>query len=138
MKVTFNSAKWDSVGLYDREEGGLIFVLGKTENRNEVTDTQLSLARREIYESGYDGARKPDEEQEKRIALRSKRIRLARCLCHDETVDELAFYIGETVDGDTAHTEQSPHVRIGELSGIRLELVRVWADSAERRHNGWF
>ena len=136
MRITFNSSSLDTVGLYDREDGGLIFILGKTEaaSCDVLTDTQFQLARREIYQSGFYGLKKLDEEREKRIALRSKRIRLARDICYGSSVDEFAVCVGEMVDGDTATTEQPPHVLRGEMEKLRVESNRIWSDSAD----GWF
>ena len=137
MKVTFSRRETaDSIGLLQTEQNGLIYILGKAGWVDY--DREIRHARHEVRAMAFTEKQKADDRRDRRIEARSKRIQIARLLCPDETVNECQFYVGEMVDGDTAHTEQSPCALRGELADIRLESVRVWADSAEQRHHGWF
>ena len=137
MKVTFEKGELiDSVGLFETEAEGSIFVFGAVARFEN--ESAMRFARVEVYCSGLEGVRKPDELRDERIKARSKRIQLARELCIESEGEAFQFHICQMADGDTAHTEQSPHVRLGELAGIRSETVRVWTEYSDFEHNGKF
>ena len=137
MKVTFEKGELiDSVGLFETESEGSIFVFGAVARLEN--ESAMQFARVEVYCSGLEGVRKPDELRDERIKARSKRIQLARELCIESEGEAFQFHISQMADGDTATTEQSSHVLLGELASIRLESVRVWTEHSDFEHNGKF
>ena len=137
MKVTFEKGELiDCVGLFETEAEGSIFVFGAVARLEN--ESAMSIARGQVYYSGLEGVRKPDEQRDERIKARSKRIQLARELCLELESESFQFHICQMVDGDTAHTEQSPHILRGEMENLRAESNRIWSDSSDGRYAGRF